>query len=177
MTRQVRDMLAGLIFCFGIFAPPAAFGQEKAEAAQPPSTEAAEQMPVYSAYCENIADAAEEARASIRKKYLEDIEVRIEQRMKALDESRMVLEKWMKRREKFLAGATQNLIDIYSAMRPESAAQQISIMNEETAAAILLKLKPRTASSILNEIEPEKAAWLATIIAGAAKPPKKDDQS
>lgn len=151
--------------------------QEKAEAGSTESDGVVNDTAVYSNYCANISDVAEEARAKFRKEYLEDLESRVKDRTAALEAKRSELEQWMKRRETFLARATQNLIDIYAAMRAESAALQIAAMNENTAAAILLKLKPRKASSILNEIPPEKAARLASIIAGAAKPAAKKGES
>ncbi|MDH3740148.1 MAG: MotE family protein [Hyphomicrobiales bacterium] len=134
-------------------------------------------LPISAAYCENIADAAEEARAAIRAKYLKKLEDRIEERMTALEAKRSDVEKWMKRRQEFIERAQRNLVEIYSAMRPEAAAQQISIMDDETAAAILLKLKPRTASAILNDIKPKRAARLAAVIAGSAKVHKAEDES
>lgn len=135
------------------------------------------ELPISAAYCENIADAAEEARVAIRAKYLKKLEDRIEERVIALEVKRTDVEKWMKRREEFIERAQRNLVEIYSAMRPEAAAQQISIMDDETAAAILLKLKPRTASAILNDIKPKRAARLAAVIAGSAKIHKAEDES
>lgn len=132
---------------------------------------------VYAAYCENIGDAAAEARAAIRANYLQELEARVNRRTVQLEVKLKAVEKWMKRRESFIERAQQNLVAIYTAMRPEAAAQQISIMDDETAAAILLKLKPRTASAILNEIQPARAAGLAGVIAGSAKTQKSDDKS
>lgn len=134
-------------------------------------------LPISAAYCENIADAAEEARVAIRARYLKKLETRIEDRMTALEVKRMDVEKWMKRREEFIERAQRNLVEIYTAMRPEAAAQQISIMDDETAAAILLKLKPRVASAILNDIKPKRAARLAAVIAGSAKIHKVGEES
>lgn len=132
---------------------------------------------ISAAYCQNIGEAANEARDAYRAKYLKELEIRIEKRIAALEVKRTKVEKWMKRRESFIDRAQRNLVDIYTAMRPEAAAQQISIMDDETAAAILLKLKPRTASAILNEIKPVRAARLASVIAGSAKVQKAEDES
>ena len=154
-----------------------AHAQQEAPAKQVMKVQQQPDKAIFSAYCTNVGDAAEEARAGIRQKYLEELEGKIEERIAALDAKRMSIEKWMKRREEFLASATKNLVDIYTAMRPEAAAQQISIMEDETAAAILLRLKPRTASAILNEIKPVRAAWLASVIAGATRRAKPDDKS
>ena len=132
---------------------------------------------IYAAYCKNVGDAATEARAAFRANYLEELEARIEKRISALDAKRKALENWMRRRDSFIARAQKNLVEIYTAMRPEAAAQQISVMDDETAAAILLNLKPRTASAILNEIQPTRAARLASVIAGSAKSESTKDKS
>ncbi len=129
-------------------------------------------MSAYAAYCTNIGDAAQEARAAWRLKILNDIESRIEARMAALDAKRQQVEAWMRRREEFIEQAQKSLVDIYTKMRPDASAQQLSMLDDETAAAILLKLNPRTASTILNEIEPARAARLAAVIAGSARKAK-----
>ena len=135
------------------------------------------EMSVSATYCENIGDAAIEARDAIRAKYLIELESRIEVRMTALEERRAEVERWMKQREEFIDRAQRSLVDIYTAMRPEAAAKQISILDDLTAAAILVKLKPRTASAILNEIKPIRAARLAGVIAGSAKVEKAKNES
>ena len=169
-----------LLLCavaFGVTAG-AAHAEEKADyGLVTGSTAKPMELPATAAYCENIGDAAEEARAAFRAKYLKKLENRIEDRMAALEAKRTDVEKWMKRREDFIERAQQILVEIYTAMRPEAAAQQISIMDDETAAAILLKLKPRTASAILNDIKPKRAARLAAVIAGSATVHKDEDES
>jgi flagellar motility protein MotE (MotC chaperone) len=79
------------------------------------------------------------------------------------------LQKWVTRRDEFVKKARDNLVLIYSRMRPDAAAMQLTAMDEETAAAVLLKLEPRTASLILNEMEPAQAARLTGMIGGAAR--------
>ncbi|MGI9465403.1 MAG: MotE family protein [Aestuariivirgaceae bacterium] len=124
------------------------------------------------AYCTNVGDAADEARAAWRLKLLKEMEAKIEQRMAALDARRQQVEAWMRRREAFIEQAQKSLVDIYTKMRPDASAQQLSVMDDHTAAAILLKLNPRTASAILNEIQPARAARLASVIAGSARKAK-----
>ena len=68
-----------------------------------------------------------------------------------------------------LEEGARELVQIYTRMRPDAAAAQLSAMDEETASAVLIKLEPRTASLILNEMEPAQAARLTAIIGGAAR--------
>jgi flagellar motility protein MotE (MotC chaperone) len=120
-------------------------------------------------YCANIANPAAEARFAWQKQALVDIERQLSERIALLDAKMAELQKWVTRRDEFIDKARQNLVQIYTRMRPDAAASQLSAMDEETASAVLLKLEPRTASLILNEMEPTQAARLTTIIGGAAR--------
>ena len=74
----------------------------------------------------------------------------------------------MARRDEFSKKARDNLVSIYSRMRPDAAAAQLMAIDLETAAAVLTKLEPRSASLILNEMEAGYAARLTGTIAAAA---------
>ena len=118
-------------------------------------------------YLANIANPAAEARFAWQKQALVDIERQLSERIALLDAKMAELQKWVTRRDEFIDKARQNLVQIYTRMRPDAAASQLSAMDEETASAVLLKLEPRTASLILNEMT--QAARLTTIIGGAAR--------
>lgn len=141
-------------------APPRARNPAEAPALQ---TSAARQ------YCVNIANAAADARFAWQKKMLADTETELEKRIALLDAKTAELQKWVTRRDEFVEKARDNLVLIYSRMRPDAAASQLVAMDEETAAAVLLKLDARVASLVLNEMEPAQAARLTGIINGAAK--------
>jgi flagellar motility protein MotE (MotC chaperone) len=120
-------------------------------------------------YCTNIADAAADARFAWQKKVLTDIEQEIAKRIAQLEEKTAEYRKWLARRDEFSHKANETLLRIYTRMRPDAAAAQISELDEETAAALLTKFEGRTASLILNEMDVGKAARLSSIISGAAK--------
>ena len=120
-------------------------------------------------YCVNIANAAADARFAWQKKTLADTEQELEKRIALLEAKTAEFQKWVTRRDEFVKKARDNLVLIYSRMRPDAAAMQLTAMDEETASAVLLKLEPRTASLILNEMEPAQAARLTAIIGGAAR--------
>jgi flagellar motility protein MotE (MotC chaperone) len=136
-----------------------------AKAAEPPPLEtgAARQ------YCVNIANAAADARFAWQKQTLSAAEQELEKRIVLLEAKAAELQKWVTRRDEFVKKARDNLVLIYSRMRPDAAALQLTAMDEETASAVLLKLEPRVASLILNEMEPAQAARLSGIIGGAAR--------
>jgi flagellar motility protein MotE (MotC chaperone) len=117
-------------------------------------------------FCSNIADAALDARVAWQKKELEATEARLRERIAELEAKRDEYEKWLKLRDDFLTKAEDNVVEIYSRMNPEAAAQQIASMADDTAAAVLAKLKVRVASAILNEMEPGRGAHLADTLAG-----------
>jgi flagellar motility protein MotE (MotC chaperone) len=121
-------------------------------------------------YCKNITDAALDARVAWQQKQLEASEARLRERITELEAKRAEYEKWLKLREDFLKKAEDSVVEIYSGMNPDAAAQQIASMADETAAAVLAKLRVRSASAILNEMEPGRAAHLADTLAGMRRP-------
>lgn len=126
-------------------------------------------------YCFNIADAAKDARYAWQKKTLADIEAELNKRIALLDARTAEYQKWLARRDDFIRNAEESVVKIYSGMRPDAAATQLSLMNEESAAAVVSKLSTRNASAVLNEMEPAKAAKLTMIITGAAKLKRKKE--
>ena len=88
------------------------------------------------------------------------------ERIAELEAKRAEYEQWLKLREDFLKKAEDNVVEIYSRMNPDAAAQQIASMADDTAAAVLAKLRVRSASAILNEMEPARGAHLADTLAG-----------
>jgi flagellar motility protein MotE (MotC chaperone) len=117
-------------------------------------------------FCSNVADAALDARVAWQQKELEAAEAKLRQRITELEAKRAEYEKWLKLREDFLKKAEDSVVEIYSRMNPDAAAQQIANMADDTAAAVLAKLRVRSASAILNEMEPERGARLADTLAG-----------
>jgi flagellar motility protein MotE (MotC chaperone) len=117
-------------------------------------------------FCANIADAALDARVAWQQKELAAAEAKLRQRIAELEAKRDEYEQWLKRREEFLKKAEDSVVEIYSRMNPEAAAQQIASMADDTAAAVLAKLRVRSASAILNEMEPARGAHLADTLAG-----------
>lgn len=121
-------------------------------------------------FCANVADAALDARVAWQQRELEAAEAKLRQRIAELEAKRAEYEQWLKLREDFLKKAEDNVVEIYSRMNPDAAAQQIASMADDTAAAVLAKLRARTASAILNEMEPARGAHLADTLAGMRRP-------
>lgn len=121
-------------------------------------------LPAVQEFCTNIADLARERRAAFQAERLRELEEQLSQRIAELDQRRTEVKQWLDRQKEAEKKADESVIAIFSRMRPEAAAAQLSAADESTAAAVLAKLNPRTASAILNEIDAAKAAKLTDAI-------------
>lgn len=128
-------------------------------------------------YCKSVRDAANEARFAFQVNELKVLEKALDERIAQLELRAAELKDWFARREEFAKQAAAQVVNIYAAMRPEAASEQLGRMDEVSAASILSKLDPRAASAILNDIPPEKAARLATILSGASRKNDRGDKS
>jgi len=151
---------------------------EEQEAPLPPAPAQPELSPAEQ-YCSNVIDAASGAQIAQQTSKLEKAQKELDARIALLAEKTEVLKGWVKTRQEFTARATESLVQIYSKMKPEAAAGQLTAMNELVAAAIMSKLSPKISSLLLAEMEAGKAARLSAVIAGAGeikiKPERKAD--
>lgn len=181
-TAAVKRGLLGPTFAALVMMTAAANAQTAAppadaQAAAPSATDVAPAqppVPVDAAsenaieYCKNITNAAADARFARQAATLKELEAEVDKRIAALEAKRAEYETWLQRREDFLKKADDSVIAIYTQMKPEATATQLSVMPEEAAAAILAKLQPRISSAVLNEMDPAKAAQLAAYMTGLA---------
>ena len=120
-------------------------------------------------FCSNIADAARDRRYTLQAQELQTLQQEVDKRIELLEEKRAEYESWLKRREEFLAQAEDNVVKIYSGMRPDAAAERLAEIDVELAAGILMKLDARKAGVILNEMERKAAAVLTGVMASATR--------
>jgi flagellar motility protein MotE (MotC chaperone) len=120
-------------------------------------------------YCSSVVDAAAAAQIAQQTSNLEKARKELAEHIAVLDAKTLELKSWVKKREDFTAHATDSLVEIYSKMKPDAAANQLTALDELTAAAITSKLSPKVSSLVLAEMDATKASRLATIIAGAAE--------
>ncbi len=120
-------------------------------------------------FCSNIADAARDRRYALQKDELQVLQQEIDKRIAALEEKRAEYESWLKRREDFLAKAKEDVVKIYSGMKPDAAAERLAEMDAVLAASILMQIEPRKAGVILNEMERKAAAMLTGVMAAASR--------
>jgi len=150
-------VLAGLIVSMSSLRVGAADGKENAQ-------ERAIRM-----YCTSMRDKAVDARFVWQHRALKELDRDVAARVEELKKRTEEYRKWYRLRHEFAERATDMLVKVYSGMRPDAAAAQLSAMQEMTAAALVLKLETRVASAILNEMAAAKAARLSSIIADSAR--------
>ncbi len=116
------------------------------------------------AYCLNIADKAQDARYALEKQQLSQLESEISKRIDELESKRQSYQTWLDERRAFLDNASTVVVDIYSSMKADAAAAQLTKLDRPAAASILVKLKSRQASAILTEMKADTAAEITTLI-------------
>ena len=147
---------------------------EEPEAAPPAASAELKPFPQTTGdqYCSAIANAAADARFAWQKQTLIETEKQVEKRVEELSIKIAEYQKWMARRDEFSLKAQSIITDIYTKMKPDAAAQQLSALDEETAAAVIVKLSPKISSALMAEMEAKKGARLTSIISSSSKGPK-----
>ncbi len=146
------------------------------DASLPPGSNAgtpSPETPAVKSYCENIADAALDARFLHQKAELVRLEEELAKKTALLEGKKAEFQDWLKRRDEFINKAEANLVKLYSKIKPDAAALQLAAMDEEAASALLLKLSARASSAILDQMEATKAARLVSVMIGAVRPSDK----
>lgn len=143
----------------------------------PAKREPDKSLTVAEQYCRAVLEPAREARYAFQTAEIEALSRALDERMVKIEARIAELKEWVARREDFATRTSEQLVSIYSGMRPDAASEQLAKIEESTAAAILSKLAPRVASQILNDMPSEKAARLAMILMGASRKTDPGDRS
>ncbi|MEO8652363.1 MAG: MotE family protein [Hyphomicrobiaceae bacterium] len=139
------------------------------EVKRPHSAETRSTASVADQYCQAVLEPAREARYAYQAAELQALGKDLDDRLAKIEARIAELKEWVARREDFASRTSDQLVTIYSGMRPEAASEQLTKLDESSAAAILAKLAPRVASQILNDMPSDKAARLAMILMGASR--------
>lgn len=163
--RKMR--LLALTACWALILPDVSHASE-AKIAEPAAPKVAAVPAVVMPkddYCANIADLAADARYMLQMKTLEDLEKKIDQKIVLLEAKRAESEAFLKKRNDAIKETRQDLVDIFSKMKPDVAAAQFEILDVETSASILKELNARVAGTILNEMKAPTAAAITVKMA------------
>jgi flagellar motility protein MotE (MotC chaperone) len=119
-------------------------------------------------FCASIGPSAIEARTAWLQKTTAELEQQLETRVAALEAKIAEHKEWLGKRQEFARKAGDGLVQVFTKLKPEAAAQQIAAMDEPLAAALLVRLDAKVASALLNEVPPAKAARLTSMFATVA---------
>jgi flagellar motility protein MotE (MotC chaperone) len=139
------------------------------EVKRPLAPEARPTASVADQYCQAVLEPAREARYAHQAAELKTLGLELDDRLAKIEARIAELKEWVARREDFASRTSDQLVTIYSGMRPDAASEQLTKLEESSAAAILSKLAPRVASQILNDMPSDKAARLQMILLGASR--------
>jgi flagellar motility protein MotE (MotC chaperone) len=117
-------------------------------------------------FCANTASPAVDARVAWEAEKLTELEARLRQRITEFEAKRAEYEDWLHKHDEAMKEAKEDIVSIYSRMRPDAAAAELSDMDEVMAASVLAKLNSRVASAILAEMDPVRAARIANAMVG-----------
>lgn len=114
-------------------------------------------------------DAREE---ELNKKATEIAEqkVEIEAKLKQLEESREKISSLLKERISTDGQKVDNLVQMYSNMKPSQAAKVFETLDEDLVIEILSRMKKKNAAEVLNLIKTDKAQMFSERYAGYRKP-------
>lgn len=158
-------------------APPPKPAAEAAATSRPEAAKA--KLPVLPApmpreikqFCTNTANSAIDARVAWQAAKLVELEAKLRQRIAEFEAKRADYEDWLHKHDEALKTAKQDVVSIYSKMRPDAAAAQLAVMDDVMAASVLAKLNARIASSILAEMDPGRAARITNAMVGPPATP------
>ncbi|WP_181704768.1 MotE family protein [Chthonobacter rhizosphaerae] len=112
-------------------------------------------------FCRNNAPVAEEIGRELQIRRLVLTEQRINARIEALKAATEETRRWLEQRDELLGKADDQLVEIYSRMRADAAAAQLSVLGNDLAVSLIMRLPPRAIGPIMNEMESGRAAALA----------------
>ncbi len=97
----------------------------------------------------------------LQKKQLE-----LDEKLTQLDKMRTEIATTLKDRVDDDSEKVKKLVQVYSNMKPQNAAQVISSLDQDLAIAVLGQMKKQEAAAILNYVEPKKAREISEVFAG-----------
>ncbi|WP_310620269.1 MotE family protein [Flexibacterium corallicola] len=162
---------AALVQCVGgaVLAASLVFGSSalaaggEAEAISPQDLQKA--VDDAKAYCVATAEQASDARNQWQMRAIFDAQAKMDRKVEELEVKISELKQWVQKRDEILRRAEGHVVSIYSNMRSDAAAEQLSTLDDVTAVSVLLQMKPRQAGGILAEMPAERAAYLADSMA------------
>lgn len=114
-----------------------------------------------------------EKKIDLRENLLRAAEKRIEARIAELKSIQSKIEGEMKKQDDFRKAQYDNLVKMYSAMKPKDAARIFDRMEIEILTGLAIQMKPRVMSAIMAKMDSAAAERLTLEIATRGKPAPK----
>lgn len=149
-------------------APAAAHAQDHVPDQAPAQVPAGATVDEIQQYCASVIDPARDRRYLLQKQDLEKLQAGVDERLKVLDKHKAEYEDWLQRRNDFMNKAEANLVEIYKSMKPNVAAERLSVVDVNISAAILMKLSAKQTGLIMGQMDAATAGKLTALIASAA---------
>lgn len=109
----------------------------------------------------------------LREKLLKAAEKRVEARIAELKTIEARIEGKLKKQDNLRKAQYENLVKMYSAMKPKNAARIFDRMELDILAGLATKMKPRVMSAIMAKMDPAAAERLTLEMATRGKPASK----
>lgn len=93
-------------------------------------------------------------------------EAKLDAKLQALANMKAELQKLLDDGDQKKAAEIDNLVTVYSKMKPRDAADRMSLLDESVRLPIAAKMKPATLSAILGQMQPADAKELTERLAG-----------
>ena len=123
------------------------------------------------------------AELDLREKELEDVEKELQKQKKALDKKISELKKIRSEISRILKDRIEiddekisKLVEFYSNMKPQQAAQVFAEINEDLAVEVLGRMKKKNAAAIMNLLKADKAQVLSEKFAGYRRPAANEEE-
>jgi flagellar motility protein MotE (MotC chaperone) len=127
--------------------------------------------------CRSFAKKAAETKLARQNKELLLMKTKIEEQLLVLDQKTRILDQWVSKRDNIRATVSDRLVNIYSNVEPEIAAQQLQKLDAEMASEVLQRLNPKTSGEIVSAMDVTFASKLVKLMSmDAGKPMQKAEQ-
>jgi flagellar motility protein MotE (MotC chaperone) len=111
-------------------------------------------------YCSSVAKVTTAAKIAAQEAKLRDIETLVKRRAEELEAKRKELQAVVEKYEALTKKADDNLVMVYTKMKPDAAAGQFAMLDDDVAVALLSRLSPKISSQILSEMTASRGAGL-----------------
>ena len=113
-----------------------------------------------------------EENLALREKNLKTLEAKVREDLKKIEEALARSEELVGIKRDLIEKNVNNLVKVYSTMKPDQAATLLEALDEGVAIQILSRMKSKTAGAVLGRMKTEVAKRISEKIAGKRQEPE-----